>query len=217
MTTIRILLVDEHEVMRESFALLLDRQPDFVVCSQCANSRDAFSSIQKHKPDLAIIGINLSGNSGLELIKNVHAWDKNQRILVLSTHDESIYAERALRAGASGYVMKSADVETVIAAIRTVLSGKAYLSRQTMDRLMGCFNPSERTNGIDSLSDRELEIFTLTGKGYNTPQTAKKLGLSPKTVETHRSKIKQKLHLGNGADLFRVAVIWAENEKDVAT
>jgi DNA-binding NarL/FixJ family response regulator len=210
----RLLLVEDHPVTREGLAQLLNQQPDLQVCGQAGTAPEALTATDALKPDLVLVDIALGGTSGIELIKDLASRYATLPILVLSTHDELLYAERSLRAGAKGYVMKHAPTERVMAAIRQVLRGGVYLSEQMQNRLFqkvvrGIAVP--QASEIDRLSDRELEVFELIGEGCSTAQIAASLHLSVSTVETHRAHIKEKLKLESGTELVRRAVEWVES------
>ena len=205
----RILLVDDHTIVREGFAELINRHDDLEVCCQASAAADARGTAMTMNPDLAIVDLSLQEGSGLDLIKDLKVVKPKLPILVLSMHDEGIYAERALRAGALGYVMKTETSATVLTAIRTVLLGKVFVSEtmsgQMLHQLVGHALPTNAS--VTALfSDRELEIFELLGEGYTTRQIAKHLHLGVSTVETHRAHLKEKLMLRNSAELMRAAV-----------
>jgi DNA-binding NarL/FixJ family response regulator len=206
----KILLVDDHPIVRAGFSQLLDLEPDLQVCAQAANSSETLEALQKFLPDLAIIDISLDGSNGLELIKCLQALYPALPLLVLSMHPETIYAQRALRAGAKGYIMKEAPTAEVIRAIRVVLRGEIYLSNRMNEVVVNKLFSRTHSGGspVDLLTDRELEIFELIGQGIKTSEIARKLNLSIKTVETHRAHIKEKLHLNNAMDLVSHAVRW---------
>jgi len=207
----RLFLVEDHPVTREGFAQLINYQPDLEVCGQAGNASKALAGIEAMGPDLAIIDISLTETNGLELIKQLKSRCPSLPVLVLSTHDEALYAQRAMRAGARGYVMKQAPTSEVMNAIRTVLSGELYLSDTMRTRLVRQHLNGPRrvaTTEIEGLSDRELEIFELIGNGHTTRRIASKLHLSVSTVETHRAHIKEKLALPNATELVRRAVEW---------
>ncbi len=209
----RLLLVDDHPVLREGFAQLITIEPDLQVCGQTGNSVKALYDIAALKPDLVILDTALNGCNGIELIKQIKAVYSDLAILVFSVHDERLYGERALRAGARGYVMKQSPTEEVLGAIRRVLSGERYLSRRMHERMLekisnGSSVSSAGSSGLEfeRLSDRELEVFQLIGAGLGTRQIAGQLHLSIKTVETYRAHLKRKLHLRNGMELIRMAM-----------
>lgn len=207
----RILLVDDHAIVREGFCELINGAPDLVVCGEAATLAEAMDGVSRHKPDVVLVDLSLQDGSGLELIKNLKAIHPMLPMLVLSTHDEAYYAERAVRAGALGYVMKRENSQTVLQAIRTVLGHQVFLSKPMRERMLqkmvgGTSAPKE--TGISQLSDREMEVFQLIGEGQTTRQVARKLHLSLSTVETHRTHIKEKLNLENATELMRAAVEW---------
>ncbi len=209
----RIFLVEDHPVTREGFAQLIDFQPDLRVCGQAGEAAEALSAIETLKPELVIVDLSLGSSNGLELIKDLQARQPALPVLVLSTHDESLYAERAVRAGARGYVMKQSPTRAVMSAIRKVLAGELWLSEAMRARLVRKhLRGAEGETGSDvgALSDRELEVFELIGNGHTTRQIAGKLSLSISTVETYRAKIKEKLWLSNAVELVRRAADWVD-------
>jgi DNA-binding NarL/FixJ family response regulator len=205
----RILLVDDHPIVREGFTELINRDPHLEVCCQASTAAKAMGVAVRMNPDLVIVDLSLQEGSGLDLIKDLKVVKPKQSILVLSMHDESIYAERALRAGALGYVMKSETSATVLAAIHAVLLGKVFVSEamrgHMLHQLVGHVRPTN-PSVTALLSDRELEIFEMLGEGHTTRQIAKHLHLGVSTVETHRAHLKEKLMLRNAAELMRAAV-----------
>ena len=210
----RILLVDDHPVLRRGIADVINEEKNLEVCGEAANMQEAFDLAGKLKPALAIIDVSLDGNNGIELMKNLVARYPEIPLLAYSQHDESIYAERALRAGAKGYLMKQAPPEMLIEAIQQILKGKIYLSPQSSERLLGKLvgaggSSAPMQSPIDKLSDRELEVLQLMGKGLGTVQIADKLCLSVKTIETYRENLKLKLSLANGQELLRYAIEWS--------
>lgn len=207
----KILIVDDHPIVRHGLAKLINDEPDLEVCGEADSAGDAMTTMESESPDLLLVDISLGGTNGIELIKRVKASDPEMRVLVSSMHDESLYAERALRAGAMGYLNKGENRETLLGAIRQVLRGKLYLSPRMSERLLHRFvlNDQEPDRpAIESLSDRELEVFQLIGEGLTTRQIASRLHLSPKTIETYREHIKAKLNLENSSELIRAAVQW---------
>ena len=192
----RILIVDDHPLVRTGFAQLIGDCPDLEVCGEAGDMSQALIQIEACKPDLAIIDLSLAGGSGLDLIEHIRARDKKILMLVASMHDETLYAERVLAAGARGYINKQEAQERIIQAIRQVLSGKVYLSQHMTDRLLsGMVDANGEKRDIDSLSNRELQVFELIGQGVATSQMAEQLNLSVKTIETHQAHIKKKLGL----------------------
>jgi len=205
----RLLLVDDHPILREGFAHLIDREPTLKVCAQSDNAAQALDDIASQHPDLVIVEIALKGINGIELIKRIKSVNSQLPVLVLSAQDEALFAERALRAGARGYVMKQAPTEEVMTAIWQLLRGGRYLSREMQERVMENLSEAGSTSsapGIECLSDRELEVFQLVGNGCGTRQIAQHLHVSIKTVESYRAHIKKKLKLRNGIELIRMAV-----------
>jgi DNA-binding NarL/FixJ family response regulator len=205
----RILLVDDHPILRQGLAQLLAQEKDLLICGQYEDAAKALDAVTNLKPDAAIVDISLKGSSGIELLKNIKVQFPRLLVLVLSMHDESLYAERALRAGASGYIMKQEPPEQVLVALRKVLNGEIYLSQQMSSKLMHQLvsgRPTETGSLIERLSDRELEIFGLIGQGRGTRQIAEQLHLSVKTVESHRAHIKEKLNLKNATELVHRAI-----------
>ncbi len=213
----QVFLVEDHPVTREGFAQLINFQADLRVCGQAGSAAKALSGIESLKPDLAIVDISLAESNGIELIKQLRSRRPGMPVLVLSTHDESLYAERALRAGARGYVMKQAPTSEVMAAIRKVLAGDLWLSEAMRTKLVHKhLHGPVASAGLDvgSLSDRELEVFELIGNGQRTRRIADKLHLSVSTVETYRAHIKEKLRLGDAMELVRQAVAWVNSQHD---
>jgi DNA-binding NarL/FixJ family response regulator len=209
--TVKILIVDDHPLVREGLIGLLTTQPDFEICGEAAGIAEALQRTQTTQPDVAIIDLTLSDGSGLELIKELREHWPDIKLVVLSMHDESLFAERVLRAGAVGYVSKHEASRTIVQALRTILAGKLYLSQQMteqmMQRVFGGSAGLDRSP-IERLTDREIEVFELIGAGLTIRQIAAKLQLSPKTVETHREHIKDKLQFKNTTELTRHAVQW---------
>jgi DNA-binding NarL/FixJ family response regulator len=211
----RILLVDDHPFMRAGLAQLIDRQPDLMVCGEAGNPTEALQAVAKTKPDLVLSDLTMPGRSGLEFIKDLRAAHETLAILVVSMHDESVFAERALRAGARGYIMKEAGGENLLAAIRQVLRGEVYVSPRMSARILEGLagaRPRGSVSPIEKLTDREFEIFQLIGHGRSTRDIAEQLHLSPKTVDVHRSNIKEKLELTDATALIRHAVRWVETQ-----
>jgi len=207
----RVVVVDDHPMLRERLAHLISREADMTICGEADNIQEAMEIIQQTKPDIAIVDITLHGSSGLELIKNLKAAGCAVPILVLSMHDESLYAQRALRAGARGYVTKHEASETVMIAIRRVLQGEVYLSDQLTSRILkNLVQTGLEIEGpaVDRLTDRELEVFQMIGRGRATREIAEALNLGVKTVDTYRERIKQKLNLQNAAELHHQAIQW---------
>jgi DNA-binding NarL/FixJ family response regulator len=207
----RIVLVDDHPLFRKGLEELIHSDGAFAVCGEAGNASEAMEVIRKLHPDLAIVDLSLPGANGIELIKNIRAEFPKQPILVLSMHDESLYALRALRAGADGYVMKHEAMANVIQAIREVFNGRPYLSPAMAAQVITKFAHRQaegEADAVERLSDRELEVLELIGEGKDVREIAKLLHLSPKTVETHRSHIKDKLDLKNSREVARFALQW---------
>jgi len=211
----RIFLVDDHAMVREWLANLIDQQPDMVVCGEAESPAQALEGIAAKKPDIAIVDIALKDGSGIELIKNVRAQRPSVAVIVLSMYDEELYAERAMRAGARGYVMKRETAKKVVVAVRRVLEGELYLSERLTALFAAKFVDGKATVAptIDQLSDRELEVFQLFGEGHETRQIAEKLHVSMKTVQAYCARIKEKLNLGSATELLREAVRWHESQQ----
>jgi len=210
------MLVDDHPFMRAGLAQLIDRQPDLAVCCEAGNPVEALQSLAKGKPDLVLTDLTMPGRSGLEFIKDLLATESSLAVLVVSMHDEVVYAERAIRAGARGYIMKEAGGEALLAAIRQVLGGEIYVSPRMSARIMEGLTsrrPRGSSSPIEKLSDREFEVFQLIGQGKSTRDIAEQLHLSPKTVDVHRSHIKEKLELKDATSLIRHAVRWVETQQ----
>jgi DNA-binding NarL/FixJ family response regulator len=212
----RVLIVDDHPLLRKGVSQLIDQEKDLIVVGEAEDANKAITAIENTKPDIALIDISLSGTSGIELLKNIKARFPKLKMLVLSMHDESVYAHRALRAGASGYIMKQEGTEKVLLALRKVLQGEVYLSDRLGNRMLHTLvngRTSLTTSPIEELSDRELEVFSLIGQGHGTRPIAEKLHLSVKTIESHRAHIKEKLNLQNASELVHHAIQWVQSEK----
>jgi DNA-binding NarL/FixJ family response regulator len=211
----RVFLVDDHPVLRDGLKRLLEAEPDLQICGEAENSRKAVERISDALPEIVIVDISLPGPSGLELVKELKAHFPALPVLVLSMHDEALYAERALRAGAKGYVMKQAPTEQLLTAIRRGLKNEVYLSEAMSSQILGNFVSQKLRPGsaLKRLSDRELEIVRLLGKGFTTAEVARELRISGKTVESHRGNLRRKLNLGNGSELLRFALANAEEDR----
>jgi DNA-binding NarL/FixJ family response regulator len=212
----KVLIVDDHPTVREGLAIRISRQPDLEVCGEAADVAEALELVAAAKPDVAVIDISLKTGNGIDLIKRVKARDASVRMLVWSMHNEALYAERALRAGALGYIDKEQATDKIIDAIRHVLAGKVYLSESMTDRFLhravGSGGGRMDRPDVASLSDRELEVFQLIAQGLMTQQIAEKMHVSPKTVDTYRARIREKLGISSGTELIRRAMQWgAEN------
>jgi DNA-binding NarL/FixJ family response regulator len=212
----RVFLVDDHPLVREWLTSLINQQRDLIVCGEADDPPEALRRIAAARADVAVVDISLKAGSGLELIKQMKASHPNVAVVVLSMHEESLYGERALRAGASGYVVKRDTPKKVVAAIRRVLDGQLYLSERFAALMAERFVKGRQPvseSPVEELSDRELEIFDLLGQGIGTRQIAEKLCVSIKTVQAYCARIKEKLHLQNATELLREAIRW-QYEKD---
>jgi DNA-binding NarL/FixJ family response regulator len=208
----RIMIVDDHPMMRAGVIQLIAKQPGMAVCGEAGSPAEAMTLITNVRPDLILVDISMKGSSGLEFIKNVSDVHGHIPTLVVSMHDEKIYAERALRAGACGYIMKEESAEYLIIAIKRVLEGGIYLSREMSTRLLKSLSNQPGRNAdspLQRLTDREFEVFRLIGEGKTTEEIAQHLHISPKTVDVHRFQIKEKLHLASGTALVHYAVHWS--------
>jgi DNA-binding NarL/FixJ family response regulator len=212
----RILVVDDHPVVRQGLALLINREPDMVACGEAEEAMGAMHVLASAKPDVLIVDISLNGPDGLDLLKSIRTTHPILPVLILSMHDESIYAERALRAGANGYIMKQEATEKVLVAVRRILSGEIYVSDRIASKMLKHYITGPctlRNSSIADLSDRELEVFRLIGEGHGTRQIAEELHLSIKTVESYQAHIKEKLSLRSSRELMQHAIQWNMNEK----
>jgi DNA-binding NarL/FixJ family response regulator len=211
----RVLVVDDHPIVCTGLACLVNQEEDLLVCGEAHNAHEALEAIEALQPDVAIIDISLKGQSGIELVKNIKMRQPKLPILVFSIHDESVYSEIVLRAGANGYIMKHEASEKIITAIHGVLEKDIYLSEKIASKIL-CkyFDRRPKKNGslIELLSDRELEILRLIGQGYRNRQIAHELNLGVKTVETYRAHIKKKLKLKNSSELVKFAIQWTLSE-----
>ncbi len=214
--TIKVLLVDDHPLVREGLVNLINQQADLQVCGEAGGEPEALELIRTAQPHVAIVDISLENGSGIELIKSIKAMFPTVTVLVLSMHDESLYAERALRAGARGYVMKREAAKKVIQAIRCVLAGQLYVSDKIAALMAEKFvggRPTATASPIELLSNRELEVFQLLGLGHNTRQIADHLHVGFKTVQAYCARIKEKLKLANATELLREAIRWNESQQ----
>jgi len=213
---IKILLVDDHPLVREGVANLIHQQPDLEVCGEAASEPQALQLIGTTQPDVAVVDISLENGSGLELIKSIKSMHPAVAMLALSMHDESLYAERALRAGARGYLMKREAAKNVIQGIRAVLAGQLFVSEKISAMMAQRFVEGRPASAspIEQLSDRELEVFQLLGRGLGTRQIADHLHVGFKTVQAYCARIKEKLQLANATELLRAAMQWNENRPD---
>ena len=207
----KVFIVDDHELVRQGLRQLIEGEVDLKLCGEAANVSDALKMRSSLKPDVAIIDISLPDGNGLDLIKQLHHWQPKMRIIALSMHDDELYAERALNNGASGYINKQDSAQKLLIGIRQVINNKIFVSLEVAKRLKQHetnYVPSEKNSIILKLTDRELQIFDLIGKGMKTKDIANNLKLSIKTIETHRRHIKDKLSLTSGTELVRAAIMW---------
>jgi DNA-binding NarL/FixJ family response regulator len=207
----RMLIVDDHEILRQGMRLMLEQQRDLEVCAEAADEATAIRQYRQVRPDVVIVDISLKTGNGIDLIKRIKAVDPNARILVYSMHDEQVYAERALRAGAMGYVTKQKPAQAILHGIRDVLRGKLHFSEELTQRVLervAANEPISQASAVDNLSDRELEVFEMIGRGLTTRAIADRLHLSPRTVDTYRERLKIKLVLANAAELHYRAIQW---------
>jgi DNA-binding NarL/FixJ family response regulator len=207
-----VLIVDDHPIVRQGLRLMIDEEPDLKVCGEAQSEREARVAIRDLEPDVVIVDISLIQGDGLELVRDVHAHHPDLPMLVLSMHDELIYAERLLAAGASGYIMKQAASDQLLVALRRVLAGERYVSEslaENLGRPRGAGDSRALTDDpIERLSNRELQVLSLIGRGQSSREAADRLGLSVKTVETHRQSLKRKLNLATNAQLLQYAINW---------
>lgn len=214
-TKTQILLVDDHPVVRDGLTTIINHQRDLNVCGGADDAHQALKAISELKPDIVVVDISLKNSDGIELTKSIKAKYPKLRVLVLSVHDESIYAERALRAGARAYLMKEVVSENIVKAIRSVSKGEIYvsdaISKKFLHKIAGDKADKTKTS-IENLSDREFEIFHLIGEGYKASQIAKKLHLSVKTVETYRGRLKEKLNITDAPTLLQYAIKWVSSD-----
>lgn len=216
-TKIKVFIVDDHPVVRYGLTQLINQEKNWAVCGEVEQANKAIDAIKKLKPDLAIVSLFLRGVDDMELIKSIKACDATLPVLVFSMHDESLFAERVIRAGAKGYIMKQEPVEQVIKAIHRVLAGEIYMSDKMVAKLLSQLadRHSAGSTTIESLSDRELQIFQLIGKGHDLRRIAKELYLSIKTVESHCAHIKEKLKLKNSTELTHHAIKWVDSGGEI--
>ncbi len=211
----KILVVDDHPMTRLGQVETLNREPDFTVCGEAGTARETIEAISRLKPDVLLMDLTLPDKEGLELIKDIQVLHPRLPILVCSMHDEVFYAARVLRAGGRGYIMKSEGPERLVAALRTVLGGQIALSPQMSARLLEAYSGAAKAGGTpeDKLTDRELEVLRLFGEGWSTEEIAQKLHLSPKTVDVHRGKIKEKMGLPTTPEFLRFAIRWVQSHQ----
>jgi len=211
----RILVVDDHPIVRQGFALLINKEPDLIVCGEAEDAPGALEALASFEPAVVTVDISLKGSNGLELVKSIRSQYPKTRVLVVSMHEESLYAERVIRAGAHGYIMKDEASEKIVTGIRQVMSGEVYVSeyiaKRTLHRLQGGGSEAGMSS-LERLTDRELEVFRLIGRGSGTRQIAQELHLSIKTVETYREHLKKKLDIKSASELIQHAVQWVQSE-----
>lgn len=212
----KIFVIDDHPIVRQGLTLLINRESDLTVCGEAEDAQTALQAVAALRPDILIVDISLNGPDGLDLLKDVRTRYPELPVLILSMHDESIYAERALRAGAQGYIMKQEATEKVLVAVRRILSHEIYISERIANRMLQRYIGSRavgRPSSISDLTDRELEVFRLIGEGHSTRQIAEELHISVKTVESYQAHIKEKLSLRSARELVQHAIQWSINEK----
>jgi DNA-binding NarL/FixJ family response regulator len=212
----RVFVVDDHPIVRQGLALLINRESDLMVCGEAEDAQTAMQSVPTAKPDVMVVDISLNGPDGLDLLKDVRARHPDLPVLILSMHDESVYAERALRAGAQGYIMKQEATEKVLVALRRILSHEIYVSERIANRMLQRYIGSPTVGTVSSiadLTDRELEVFRLIGEGHSTRRIAEELHISVKTVESYQAHIKEKLSLRSARELVQHAIQWSISEK----
>jgi DNA-binding NarL/FixJ family response regulator len=210
----RVLLVDDHPIIRQGLGLLIDRETDLSVCGEADGAHSAFHAIETLRPDIVVLDISLSGPDGLDVLKEIRMKTASLPVLILSMHDETIYAERAMRAGANGYIMKQEATEKVLVAIRRILQGEVYLSDRLTNTMLQQYvrrGSAAKGSPLLNLTDRELEVFRLIGVGHGTRQIADELHLSVKTIESYQAHIKEKLALRNARELVQHAIEWTVN------
>ncbi|HNQ86454.1 MAG TPA: response regulator transcription factor [Deltaproteobacteria bacterium] len=210
-----VLIVEDHEIFRLGIRELINHEPDLAVCGEADDVESARTLIRKLRPDLVIIDITLKKSNGMDLIKEISAHYKSMKTLVLSMHDELLYAERSLQAGAQGYIMKQETSRSIVKAIRHILAGNIYVSQEIMDNLLERVRTGQDSlekPPVDNLSDRELEVLGMIGQGKSTGDIAANMNLSVSTISTYRERIKEKLNLKNAAELVRYAVHWVERQ-----
>ncbi|MGO9340884.1 MAG: response regulator [Terracidiphilus sp.] len=211
-----VFVVDDHPLLRQGLAMMINREPDLVVCGEAEEAHAAMKAISASRPDILIADISLNGPDGLDLLKNLRLLYPDLPVLILSMHDESIYAERAIRARANGYIMKQEATEKVLIAVRRILDGEIYLSSRMSNKLLMQYvsgKTAETDSRLAALSDRELEVFRMIGEGLGTRQIAESLHLSMKTVESYQAHLKEKLSLRTGRELMQHAIQWRLNDK----
>ena len=214
----RVLLVDDHPIVRQGLALLIDREADLSVCGEAEGAHSAFHAIETLRPDIVVLDISLNGPDGLDVLKEIRMKTASLPVLILSMHDESIYAERAMRAGANGYIMKQEATEKVLEALRRIVNREIYVSDRVANKMLQQYiggSTVAQHSPVSDLTDRELEVFRLIGGGHSTRQIAEELRLSVKTVESYQAHIKEKLSLRSARELMQHAIQWSISEKTV--
>lgn len=209
-----VLLVDDHPVVRDGFAEVINREADLTVCAAAEDRAGAIEAIEKKKPGLVVVDLTLKNSSGMELIKDIHSRWPDLLILVVSMHNENLYADRVLRAGARGYITKQQATHDILKAIRRVLSGGIYLNETTGVAVLARMASTPQTKDdvvLDLLTDRELQVFELTGQGFNTREISGQLHIDMKTVETYRLRIREKLNLESSSELLKLAIRWRQD------
>jgi DNA-binding NarL/FixJ family response regulator len=212
----KVFVVDDHPIIRQGLALMINREPDLTVCGEAQDAHTAIQAVATAKPDIMIVDISLSGPDGLDLLKDIRMRYPELPVLILSMHDEGIYAERALRAGAQGYIMKQEATEKVLVALRRILTSEIYISERIANRMLQRYIGSRgagRPSSVADLTDRELEVFRLIGEGHSTRRIAEELHISVKTVESYQAHIKEKLSLRSARELVQHAIQWSVGEK----
>jgi DNA-binding NarL/FixJ family response regulator len=210
----RIMLVDDHPLVRERLTEIINREPDLTVCGEAEDRHEAIAAIPAKRPDLAIIDLTLKNSDGLELIKDIRSRWPKLRLLVVSMHDESLYAERAIRAGALGYITKQEATRSILVAIRRVLGGTIYLNEKIASHIISRLTShpdAAAATPSELLSDRELQVFDMTGQGLNTNDIAARLHVAVKTIETYRARIREKLKLKTASELLQSAIAWTHS------
>ena len=211
----QVLIVDDHPVVRDGLTTVINHEQDLNVCGEADDAHEALKAIAELEPDVVIVDISLKSSNGIELTKSIKTGNPKLPVIVLSVHDESVYAERALLAGAKAYLMKDAVSENIVNAIRTVLNNEIYVSNTISKKFLHKIAKDKKgttKTPIENLSDREFEVFRLIGEGFKASQIARQLHLSTKTIETYRSRIKEKLNLPNAAELLQYSIKWAKSQ-----
>lgn len=214
MSRTKILIVDDHPILRKGLSMVINQEPDLMVIGEAEDAQTGLEMIESLTPDLVIVDLSLPGVDGIELIKSIKLRYRDLPALVVSMHDESLFAERALRAGARGYIMKQEAVENMLIAIRRVLNGEIFVSDKVATKMLETLISGDAKtvrSPLDLLSNRELTVFRLIGQGFKTSQIADRLHLSVKTIESYRSHIKEKLKIDTGTDLMKYAIQWIQN------